>query len=92
MELTEFQTDCEKRLSSALQRAGKTITNRRIAGESERYIVGNIQGHDITFWIYTDGADFKTPQEYPVFERPDFKSLEELSEEFTEALVSATKK
>ena len=92
MELTHFQTDCEKRVMSALTRTGRAVINRKIAGESERYIVGNIQDHDITFWIYSDGADFQTPQEHPMFERPDFESLEELAEEFTKALVRATEK
>lgn len=89
MELTQFQTDCERRLTSALQQVGKSISNRKIDGKHEAYIVGNIAGHDITFWIYEDAADFRTPKEHPIFESPDYGSLEELATTFTESLIKA---
>ena len=90
MELTTFQINCEKRLTTALQAVGKSIINRKIDGRSEWYITGNIEGCDITFWIYTDAADFKAPHQHPVYESPDYDSLTELADEFIQALVKAT--
>ena len=92
MELTDFQTNCEKRLTVALRQIGKNIVNRRIEGNTERFIVGNIQGHEVTFWIYSDAADFETPAENPLFERPDYDSLNDLADEFIKALVKAIEK
>ena len=89
MELTDFQIKCEKQLAAVLQQLGERIINRRIDGQSERFIVGDILGRDITFWIYTDGADFRAPHKHPTFEKPDFDSLNELGAEFTRALVKA---
>ena len=56
--LTQFQTGCEKRLNATLARTGMTVAGRRLDGDSETYITGNIVGRDITFWIYRDGANF----------------------------------
>ncbi len=91
MELTDFQIECEKSLTTALQAVGKTIANRKIDGRTEWFITGNIKDHDITFWIYTDAADFKTPNQHPVYESPDYNSLTELADDFIQALVKATK-
>jgi hypothetical protein len=88
-QLTSFQTECEKRLAAALAKAGKRITNRRLEGLSETYVTGNIEGHDITFWIYTDMADFAAPSGDRVFENPDYDSLDDLARKFVEELVEA---
>jgi len=87
-ELTEFQTDCEMRLTTALAREGRRVTDRRLDGNSERYITGKVEGRDITFWIYKDGADFEAGDLHPVFERPDYDSLDELAGAFVEQLVA----
>jgi hypothetical protein len=92
MELTDFQIACEMRLAKAMQRAGKSIINRKIEGTSETFITGNIKNRDIAFWIYADGADFETPHEHPVFEKPDYDSLDALAEEFIKSLEKATEK
>ena len=87
--LTSFQTECEKRLTAALAKSGKRITNRRLDGLSETCITGNIEGYDITYWIYTDMADFAAPSGDRVFESPDYDSLDDLAEKFVEELVEA---
>ena len=88
-ELTIFQIDCEKRLVAALCAIGKVIINRKIDGRSEQYITGGIKGHHITFWIYADAADFKTPHQNPVFEASDYVSLESLADSFINGLLKA---
>jgi hypothetical protein len=90
-ELTKFQTYCEQRLVSRLAKAGKRIANRRLDGVSETYITRNIEGSDITFWIYREMADFATRNGGRVFEKPDYDSSDELAEEFIERLVEATR-
>ena len=89
--LTKFQVDCEKLLSTSLEKVQKTITNRKVEGKSETFIVGDIKDHNITFWIYEDGADFKTSDMHLVFELPDYGSLNLLAEEFTASLLNAIK-
>jgi hypothetical protein len=86
-ELTNFQTECEKGLIAALAKAGKRIENRRLDGVAETFITGNIEGHDITFWIYEDGADFHAGKRHRLFERPDYDSLDELAADFITKLT-----
>jgi len=64
-QLTSFQTECEKRFAAALARLGQCVENRRLEGVSEAYITGGTKGWDITFWIYTEGADFQTEKASP---------------------------
>jgi hypothetical protein len=90
-ELTSFQTECEKRLIAALAKAGKRIANRRLDGESETFITGNIEGHGITFWIYRNMADFEAPSGDRVFETPDYDSSDELTNKFVEGLIEAAR-
>lgn len=88
--LTDFQIRCEKRLAHALAEIGKSVSGRQLAGESETYVQGTV-GPGLTFWIYEDGADFKTRSAHPVFEKPDFASLDALAEEFATAVVKSLK-
>jgi hypothetical protein len=84
--LTEFQLRCEKKLQQALQNLGKPISNRRLNGETETYITGVIE-NTITFWIYLDGADWEYSGRHRVFERPDYPSLDELSDTSRSAAI-----
>jgi hypothetical protein len=88
-ELTRFQTDCERRLTTALAQVGRRVAGRRLDGISETYITGKVEDRDITFWIYRDGADFEAGNLHPLFERPDFDSLDELAGAFVEQLLGA---
>jgi hypothetical protein len=88
--LTDFQVRCEARLTDALAAVGKSVSNRVLAGQSETYIRGMV-GADLTFWIYEDGADFKTPSSHPIFEKPDFDSLDDLAKQFVEKIVKEMK-
>ena len=54
--LTEFQTRCDALLADALAHVGKSVSNRKLAGETETYIQGDVVDSGVTFWIYEDGA------------------------------------
>jgi len=58
-----------------------------LAGKTERYITGGVSGLELEFWIYEDGADFKSSRGSSHFEKPDFDSLDDLTEAFTAARV-----
>lgn len=88
-ELTEFQTQCEGRLTAALAGAGRSVVSRQLDGVSETYITGRIEGCDLTFWIYRDGAGFHSGQRHRVFERPDYDSLDDLAGRFVHDMVEA---
>jgi hypothetical protein len=88
-ELTSFQIECERGLASALATVGRFVVDRRLDGVSETYITGSIEGRDIIFWIYADGADFHARHRHRVFERPDYDSLVDLACKFIEELTKA---
>jgi hypothetical protein len=87
--LTSFQTICEKRLTAALARVGRCVAGRRLDGASEAYITGSISDRDITFWFYTDGADFQAGRRHRHFEQPDYDSLDDLAGKFVQELAEA---
>jgi hypothetical protein len=84
--LTDFQIRYEKHLADALSAVGKSVSNRQLAGQTETYIKGDI-GPDISFWIYEDGADFKTPSAHPIFEKQDFDNLNDLIKQFVDKMI-----
>jgi hypothetical protein len=88
-QLTSFQTECEERLVAALAQVGRCVADRRLDGISEAYVTGSIEGRDITFWIYMDGADFHAGPRHRVFERPDYDSLDDLAGKFVQELAEA---
>jgi hypothetical protein len=87
--LTDFQIRCERRLSDALQQVGRSISGRMLDGQGETYVTGAVAGTDLEFWIYEDGADFKSSRCSSHFESPDFDSLDQLVEAFTASIVKA---
>jgi hypothetical protein len=89
MNLTEFQIQCEKNLLQAFHLLGKSITNRKPDGQTETDITGNIAEEKITFWIYQDGADWKSSGEHRLFEKPDYRSLDDLSSAFIASILNA---
>ncbi len=91
-ELTEFQLKCERKLFDRLGAVGRTILDRTVVEGSETYITGTIQGTDISFWIYDDGADFKSCGRGPMFEKPDYESLDNLADAFVESIMKAMEK
>lgn len=88
-ELTRFQVTCEERLIAPLARIGRRVVDRRLDGVSETYITGTIEGRGITFWIYEDGACFYAGKRHLVFERPDYRSLDDLAADFVTKLTEA---
>ena len=90
-DLTNFQICCEQRLSDALQQVGRAIAGRILDGQSETYVTGGVSGSDLQFWIYEDGADFKSSRGSGHFERPDFDSPDDLAVAFTASIVEAVK-
>jgi|WetSurSiteA1Bulk_404760.scaffolds.fasta_scaffold104645_2 hypothetical protein len=85
-ELTEFQSKCEQKLLDRLARTGRAILDREVVEGSETYITGTIEGTRISFWIYDDGADFKSSGRGPMFEKPDYKSLDDLADDFVASI------
>lgn len=79
-QLTEFQYETERALNRRLEAIGFVLENRKVLGEKEQYIAGEIQ--DVKVWIYTDEACVIGRGVDRVFERWDFDSLEELQEAF----------
>jgi len=90
-DLTDFQIRCEQMLSDALQQIGRSIAGRILDGRSETYVTGGVSGSDLQFWIYEDGADFKSPRGSGHFERPDFDPPDDLAAAFTTSIVEAVK-
>lgn len=88
-DLTDFQIRCEQSLSDALQQVGRSIAGRILEGQSETYVTGGVSGSDLQFWIYEDGADFKSSRGSRHFEQPDFDSLDDLAAAFTTSIVEA---
>jgi hypothetical protein len=88
--LTDFQVQCEKRLTDALATAGISVSNRHLAGKSETYIQGEV-GSDLTFWIYEDGACIKAQGHATIFENPDFDKLDDLEKAFVDKLIKELK-
>jgi hypothetical protein len=86
-ELATFQTGCEERLTAALARLGRRVAGRRLDGQSETYITGSIEGRNITFWIYEEGADFHAGKRHRLFERLDYGSLDDLAGGFVAKLT-----
>ena len=88
-ELTKFQVKCEHNLVERLRTLGKSISNRTLGGKTETYITGTIEGTNISLWIYDDGADFKAAKGGPMFEKPDYKSLDDLAKGFIGSIIKA---
>jgi len=88
-ELTEFQLKCERKLIDRVGAIGRLILDRTVVEGSETFITGTIQGTDISFWIYDDGADFKSRGRGPMFEKPDYKSLDDLADDFVTSIMKA---
>jgi hypothetical protein len=88
-QLTDFQVQCEKRLISALCKIGLSIAGRSLDGEMKTYITNTVSGTNVTFWIYEDGADIKSPNGNPVFEKPDYDSLDELGKAFVNSIMNS---
>ncbi len=87
--LTDFQIRCEHRLTGALKQVGKSVSGRTLGGQAETYVTGTVSGSDLEFWIYEDGANFKSPLGSRHFENLDFNSQDELAMAFTATLVKA---
>jgi len=77
-DLTEFQ----------LKQTRRSISNRTLGGQNETFITGTIDSTDTTFWIYDDGADFKSAYSHPTFEKPDYESLDALAEDFVSKILN----
>lgn len=91
-ELTEFQLKCENLLIDSLNKIGRSISNRTLGGQNEKYITGTIERSDISFWIYDDGAYFKSFGRNPMFEKPNYKSLDDLANDFVQTIIKTIEK
>lgn len=91
VDLTSFQTLCERKVSELLRSYGRRLENRRVGqvrGFVEPFIsvCGRISGTDVTIYIYEDGAEFTNHGFDVRFERPDYDTGEALIDAFIEHL------
>ena len=86
MNLSQFQIKCENQLQNLLNNHQQEIIDRTIEGENERYVKGRISGSNFWFFIYVDEAGIQGASLDLRFERPDYDSLEDLSEAFLSAV------
>ncbi|MCI0623856.1 MAG: hypothetical protein L0387_19735 [Acidobacteria bacterium] len=83
-ELTSFQRKCESEVLSLLKKNNLALDNRRVDGQKEAYIYGQVKGLEI--WIYEDGAEISSATTDKRFEHHDFKSEDELIAAFASEL------
>jgi hypothetical protein len=88
-QLTPFQKTCQRKLEQAVSVTGNRLDVREtqpgypvLDGERSVYIHCWVEDTPIEIWIYTDGAEFSTPERSWIFEAPDYDSPEELIEAF----------
>lgn len=84
--LTDFQIRCESRLRDEVRAIGVQLINREVKGEHEAYVQIEIRG--LTLWIYLDGVEIQGKGADLRLERYDFKSLEDLENEFVARVKS----
>lgn len=87
--ITDFQRKCEFALSTILKNKNLGLVNRKLNGQKEIYIYGEVK--DLEIWIYKDGAEIGGMNIDKRFEKDDFKSEDELINAFkseVESLVS----
>ena len=82
--LTNFQHKCESEFSVLLKKKNLDLVNRRLDGQKETYIYGQVK--DLEIWIYEDSAEISGNNIDKRFEKPDFKSEDELINAFKREL------
>ena len=85
--LTAFQLEVEKGIHDVLDRLGKHVVDRRIAGIAETYITGSVSDQDIIFWIYPDGAALQVGRRHRAFGCPKRESLLDTAREFLDEFL-----
>jgi hypothetical protein len=88
LSLTSFQVECETDLTSALAAHGRTLVERAVQGERERYVVALISRSRLMVYIYGNGADLQGPGVDERFEAADYDSLGALSRAFIDACLT----
>jgi hypothetical protein len=76
MELTEFQSKCEKLLKERLSQKGFEFAKRDVCGEREPYL--RICVRHLVFYVYEDGAEISGQGIDERFEKPAANSADEL--------------
>ena len=90
--LTKFQINCEGSIANSLSSIGRSLINRRICGEHERYVHALVDRSEIQVWIYEAEAEFTGPGIDSRFEEQDFDSEIDQIEQLCSALVDAIEK
>jgi hypothetical protein len=85
--LTMFQRECERELMERIGAYGYELRNRRLSGEAEIFIEGEVDGLQV--WIYEDEACIIGRGTERVFEKWDFDTQHDLIAAFIEKVVSA---
>ena len=85
--LTAFQLEVEKGILHVLDRLGKHVVDRRMAGIAETYITGSVSDQDIIFWIYPDGAALLVGRLHRTFGFPKREPLVDTAREFLDEFM-----
>ncbi len=85
-DLTSFQHECESKLWILLKKKNLNLVNRKLGGQKETYIYGQVK--DLEIWIYEDSAEIGGNDIDKRFEKPDFKSEDDLINAFKNELES----
>jgi hypothetical protein len=85
--LTTFQIEVEKSINDVLNKLGKHVVDRRIAGIAETYVTGSVNNQDIIFWIYSDTAALLVGRRHRTFGFPTRKPLLDTAAEFLDEFM-----
>ncbi len=87
-ELTPQQEQCEQAMAAALQGIGARLVNRRMEGKSETYVMAQVEGTDLTVYVYENGeGQIRGPSVDDRFEAADFGSVPEMVAAIARRLV-----
>lgn len=93
--LTEFQRECEAKLTTAIAALGERLTERNVyVGPSkmdDADVIVDARIGDLRIWIYQDEAFVEAPQSRRAFERPDYDNEHFLADAFVKYVVAALK-
>ena len=84
-DLSEFQKQCQKTLSSALASAGFGLQPMKVSGLKEKYL--EVEIRDLKIWIYNDGAEIGGNKADFRFEAIDYNGADDLIGHFVERVL-----
>jgi len=80
-ELNNFQLKSRSKIERLIYSRGFNV-NFSLAGQVENYLVGKIEGSEVTIWIYNDELEVRSNDVHLLLEKPDFESQESMLDFF----------